>query len=138
MVITSISRIIFPAKLDNADPTWSSAPIQLWSSLENAAGVMNACIPSIMPLVLCMMGRKAHPHDRRASYFNHKGGESSSESNGKKKKFNRLDETNQFSIVENVELSQATLTRIPMTARGLSSTASNDPIQPSPTGTTWK
>ena len=91
-----------------------------------------------MPLVLCMMGRKAHPHDRRASYFNHKGGESSSKSNEKKNKFDRLDETNQFSIVENVELSQATLTRISMTAKDLSSTASNDPIQPSSIGTAWK
>jgi hypothetical protein len=109
--ITCIIRIIYLAKLDYTDPTWSSAPVQLWSSLENAAGVISACIPSMMPLVLWMMGMKARPQNRRPSYFNHSSRGSRSKSSVRKRNFSRLDETTQSSTLEEVQLSTSALSQ---------------------------
>jgi hypothetical protein len=62
--------VVFPEL--TAAATGSMAPSLLWGCLEVSLGVVSACIPSLVPLLLVMVGKKRVPKGNQSrSYVQH-------------------------------------------------------------------
>ncbi|MCJ1265139.1 hypothetical protein MMC22_005014 [Lobaria immixta] len=81
----SIMRLILVLRIDAADETWTIATPLLWGLLEIGVGVVSACIPSLMPLFLLVLGKKRY--SGREELYTKYGGENL---RSDKSKFNRV------------------------------------------------